>query len=117
MHLTHLSSTSARRRVRNRMKVRKSGRPRLSVSRSNKHILAQVIDDQAGKTVAAAYDLQVKNRKGLTKLEIAREVGKLVAERAVKAGITEVVFDRGSYVYHGRVKAIAEAARENGLQF
>ena len=95
-------------------------RPRLAVYRSLKHIYAQVIDDNAGRTVVAASTLD-KDLKGALKkgsdLEAAQAVGKLVAERALKAGVTNVVFDRGGYIYHGRVKALADAAREAGLNF
>lgn len=89
-------------------------RPRLSVFRSQKHISAQIIDDVAGCTLASAQDLRLEK---LPPLERAQQVGKLVAEAAKEAGVTTVVFDRGSYLYHGRVKALAEAAREAGLQF
>ncbi len=88
-------------------------RPRLSVHRSLKHISAQVIDDATGTTLASASDIKLKGKK----LEKAAAVGKLVAEAAQKKGVTTVVFDRGAYLYHGRVKAVAEAAREAGLQF
>lgn len=90
--------------------------PRLNVYRSNKNIYAQVIDDVAGVTLASASTLDKEVSKG-TKTEQAVVVGKLVAERAVAKGISEVVFDRGGYLYHGRVKALAESARENGLKF
>ena len=111
-----------RRRDRLRFQLRQKsvGRPRLSVFRSGKHIYAQVIDDSAGRTVVAASTLD-KDLKGALKkgsdLEAAQAVGKLVAERALKAGVTNVVFDRGGYIYHGRVKALADAAREAGLNF
>ena len=91
-------------------------RPRLNIFRSNKNIYAQVIDDVAGVTLASASTLDKEVSKG-TKTEQAVVVGKLVAERAVAKGISEVVFDRGGYLYHGRVKALADAARENGLKF
>ena len=108
------------RRVRHTLKRVANGRARLSVFRSSKHIYAQVIDDRDGKTVAAASSLD-KDLKGAlpkgTDLAAAQAVGKLVAERAVKAGIKDVVFDRGGYIYHGRVKALADAAREAGLNF
>ena len=111
-----------RRRVRLRFQLRRKsvGRPRLSVFRSGKHIYAQVIDDKAGRTVAAASSLEKVMREGLktgADRDAATAVGKLVAERALAAGIVEVVFDRGPYIYHGRVKALAEAAREGGLSF
>jgi large subunit ribosomal protein L18 len=111
-----------RRRLRLRYQLRQKsvGRPRLSVFRSGKNIYAQVIDDAAGRTVAAASTLdatlRTELRTGADKAA-ASAVGKLVAERALAAGIKEVVFDRGSYLYHGRVKALAEAAREGGLSF
>jgi large subunit ribosomal protein L18 len=97
-----------RERLRYQLRQKAGGRPRLSVFRSGKHIYAQVIDDAQGRTVAAASSLDTA---------AAAAVGKLVAERALAAGITAVVFDRGSYLYHGRVKALAEAAREGGLAF
>ena len=90
--------------------------PRLNVFRSNKNIYAQLIDDVAGVTLASASTLDKEVSKG-TKTEQAIVVGKLVAERAVAKGISEVVFDRGGYLYHGRVKALADSARENGLKF
>ena len=107
-------------RVRHTLKRKAHGRPRLSVFRSSKHIYAQVIDDDAGRTVVAASTLDKDLRGALKKgsdLEAAQAVGKLVAERALKAGVTNVVFDRGGYIYHGRVKALADAAREAGLNF
>ncbi|MCB1526931.1 MAG: 50S ribosomal protein L18 [Hyphomicrobiaceae bacterium] len=107
-------------RVRRALKARAAGRPRLSVHRSSKHIYAQVIDDVAGKTVAAASTLE-KDLKGNLKTgadaAAAAAVGKLLGERAVAAGVKEVIFDRGGYLYHGRVKALADAAREAGLDF
>ena len=111
-----------RRRARNRAALKRvsSGQPRLSVHRSSKHIYAQVIDDVAGVTVAAASTLEADFKKaGKTGCDTAAAsvIGKAVAERAVKAGIKTVVFDRGGYMYHGRVKALAEAAREAGLEF
>jgi large subunit ribosomal protein L18 len=108
------------RRVRHTLKQAASGRPRLSVFRSSKHIYAQVIDDGTGKTVASASTLDKDLKGALPKgsdQEAAKAVGKLVAERALKAGVTNVVFDRGGYIYHGRVKALADAAREAGLSF
>ncbi len=106
-----------RRAIRTRAKVRgTTERPRLSVFRSKAHIYAQVIDDEASKTLAAASDLVVE-AVGKKPVEIAALVGKAVADKAKAAGITAVVFDRGPYLYHGRVKAVAEAAREAGLQF
>jgi large subunit ribosomal protein L18 len=109
-----------RARVRRTLKARAAGRPRLSVHRSSKHIYAQIIDDAAGKTLVAASSLE-KDLRGTLKTgadkAAAAAIGKLVAERALKAGVTSVVFDRGGYLYHGRVKALADAAREGGLSF
>lgn len=109
-----------RSRVRYALKKKAGGRPRLSVFRSSKNIYAQVIDDVAGCTVAAASTLD-KDLRGNLKTgadaAAAAAVGKLVAERALAAGIKDVVFDRGAYMYHGRVKALADAAREGGLSF
>jgi len=102
-----------RRRVRTALKARASGRPRLSVHRSGRHIYAQIIDDAAGKTVAAASTLG----KAGANVSAAAEVGKTLADAARKAGVTAVVFDRGGYLFHGRVKALADAAREGGLEF
>jgi large subunit ribosomal protein L18 len=114
------SQLALRRRTRTRAKLRKVSkhRPRLSVFRSDRHIYVQVIDDVAGRTVAQAStkDKDFKGAKGCN-IEAATEVGKLVAERARAAGVSDVVFDRGSYIFHGRVKALAEAAREGGLNF
>ncbi len=107
-------------RVRRALRRVARGRPRLSVFRSSKNIYAQIIDDNKGKTIASASSLDKDLRKSLPKgcdVNAAAHVGKLVAERAVKAGIREVVFDRGGYLYHGRVKALADAAREGGLNF
>ena len=109
-----------RQRLRFQLRQKSGGRPRLSVFRSGKHIYAQIIDDVQGRTVAAASSLDKTLREGLktgTDKAAAAAVGKLVAERAVAAGIKEVVFDRGGYLYHGRVKALAEAAREGGVRF
>ena len=109
-----------RERLRYQLRQKSVGRPRLSVFRSGKHIYAQVIDDSAGRTLAAASTLDASLREGLrtgADRAAAGLVGKLVAERALAAGVTAVVFDRGSYIYHGRVKALAEAAREGGLSF
>jgi len=107
-----------RRRNRTALRSRGAGRPRLSIHRSGKHIYAQVIDDAAGKTVAAAstLDKDVRGKTGAN-IEAAQDVGKRVAEAAKAAGITQVVFDRGGFLYHGRVKALADAARESGLEF
>jgi large subunit ribosomal protein L18 len=113
--------TSRERRSRRHKRVRKhvfgtAERPRLVVFRSNRGIAAQLVDDQEGKTLAAASWLNVRKAKG-TKSEQATEVGKLLAQNAKKAGIESVVFDRGGYLYHGRVKALADAARQGGLSF
>ena len=110
------SKKDARRRVRYAIRKKVSGtpeRPRLAVFRSNSNIYAQVIDDNGGNTLAAATSITSKG----SKLEQAAEVGKLIAENANKAGISSVVFDRGGFLYHGRVKALAESAREAGLKF
>ena len=107
-----------RRRVRTALKARSAGKPRLSVHRSGKHIYAQVIDDAAGKTIAAASTLDKDVRKdGGATTDAAAKVGKALAERAKKAGVSTVVFDRGGFLFHGRVKALADAARESGLEF
>jgi large subunit ribosomal protein L18 len=107
-------------RVRRQIKAVANGRPRLSVHRSSKNIYAQIIDDVAGKTIAAASTLEA-DLKGALKTgadtAAAAAVGKLIAERASQAGIKDVVFDRGAFIYHGRIKALAEAAREGGLNF
>ncbi|WP_421839132.1 50S ribosomal protein L18 [Novosphingobium sp.] len=106
-----------RQRVRTALKARSGGRPRLSVHRSGRHIYAQIIDDAAGTTLAAASSL-VKGQKSVgATVDAAAQVGKDIAERAKAAGITTVVFDRGGFLFHGRVKALADAARENGLEF
>jgi large subunit ribosomal protein L18 len=108
------------RRTRSAIARNAVGRLRLSVFRSSKHIYAQVIDDAAGRTVASASSMDETLRKALktgADTEAAAAVGKLLAERAVAAGVKDVVFDRGGYLYHGRVKALADAAREGGLTF
>jgi large subunit ribosomal protein L18 len=109
-----------RSRLRYQLKLKSGGRPRLSVFRSGKHIYAQVIDDAQGRTLAAASTLEKELRESLrtgADRDAATVVGKRVAERALAAGVTAVVFDRGPYLYHGRVKALADAAREGGLSF
>jgi large subunit ribosomal protein L18 len=103
-------------RVRLRLKKVGNGRPRLSVFRSAKNIYAQVIDDARGVTLAHASTLEEKGAKGADK-DAAARVGALIAKRALDKGVTEVVFDRGGYIFHGRIKALAEAAREAGLSF
>ena len=106
-------------RVRRSIKKVANGRPRLSVFRSSKQIYAQIIDDAKGATVVAASTLEkdLRSLKTGADIEAAKAIGKLVAERAVAAGVKQVVFDRGAYMYHGRVKALADAAREGGLEF
>jgi large subunit ribosomal protein L18 len=108
------------RRTRHALRHAGGGRPRLSVFRSGKHIYAQVIDDKKGATLASASsldaDVKGKRKTGVDK-SAATEVGKLIAQRAIAAGVKEVVFDRGGYMYHGRVEALATAAREGGLSF
>lgn len=104
------------RRVRTRLKKLSNGRPRLSIFRSSKNIYAQVIDDLNGVTLAAASSLEGEKKRGSDK-DAAAKVGALVAQRALENGVKDVVFDRGGYIYHGRVKALADAAREAGLNF
>ncbi len=110
-------------KVKRRIRKKISGtpeRPRLSVFRSNKHIYAQIIDDEAGQTLVAASTRSkelVGQLEGKTKIEQAKLVGKLLAEKALKANVSQVVFDRNGYKYHGRVKALADGAREGGLKF
>ena len=117
------SNTSADRRkarVRRGVMAHSGGRPRLSVFRSSQQIYAQVIDDERGHTIAAASSLEKALRESMktgANIEAARRVGKELAERAKKAGVDKVVFDRGGYMYHGRVKALADGAREGGLDF
>jgi large subunit ribosomal protein L18 len=120
--MSRLSDRTARRTAAIRRKVRTAGRgrARLSVHRSGKHIYAQLIVDDKGETVASASSMEKPMREaGKTgaNIEAAKSVGKLIAERALAKGIKDVVFDRGGYLYHGRVKALAEAAREGGLNF
>jgi large subunit ribosomal protein L18 len=119
--LRKLNQTDRRkRRVRADIKRDAGGKPRLSVHRSSRHIYAQLIDDTQGRTLAAASSLE-KEMKGKLKTgadkAAAAEVGKLLAARAAGAGVSEIVFDRGAYKYHGRVKALADGAREGGLKF
>ncbi len=116
-----LSTTDRRKaRVRRTLKATANGRPRLSVFRSSKQIYAQIIDDERGVTLAAASSLD-KGLRGQLKtganVDAAKEVGRLVAQRATEAGVKQVIFDRSGYLYHGRVKALADAAREGGLDF
>jgi large subunit ribosomal protein L18 len=113
-------ATRRRARLRFQLRQKSHGRPRLSVFRSSKNIYAQVIDDAQGTTIAAASSLDASLKEALktgADKAAAAAVGKLIAERALAAGIKEVVFDRGSYLYHGRVQSLAEAAREGGLDF
>lgn len=107
-----------RQRVRTKLRAKGTTRARLSVHRSGRHIYAQVIDDAAGVTVCAASTLE-KDARAMTgaTVDAANTVGKTVAERAKAAGVTQVVFDRGGFLFHGRVKALAEGAREGGLEF
>ena len=114
------STERRKRRVRRTIAATAGGKPRLSVFRSSKQIYAQIIDDEQGRTLAAASTLEKPMREQLktgATVEAARIVGKEIAERAKKAGVAKVVFDRGGYMYHGRVKALADAAREGGLAF
>jgi len=106
-----------RRHKRVRAKVKGTSiRPRLSVFRSNKHIYTQLIDDEKGRTLVAASDLELKDKKG-KKTAIAYQVGELIAKKALEKKIKKVIFDRGGYKYHGQLKAVAEGAREGGLEF
>ena len=119
--MTKLNPTERRKaRVRRAIRAAANGRPRLSVHRTHKQIYAQIIDDEKGVTLVSASSLEA-DLKGSIKsganVAAAAAIGRVIAERAVKAGVTAVVFDRGAYIYHGRVKALAEAAREGGLDF
>jgi large subunit ribosomal protein L18 len=120
--MTKLSDKILRRqgRVRGTLREAAGERKRLTVFRSSKHIYAQVIDDDAGVTLASASSIEKTSREGAktgANVEAAKAVGKLIAQRAKEKGVKDVIFDRGSYLYHGRVKALAEAAREGGLNF
>ncbi len=106
-----------RRRVRTALKARAGGRPRLSVHRSGRHIYAQIIDDAAGKTLVSASTLTKGSKGPGANVDAAAKVGAELAAAAKKAGVTTVVFDRGGFLFHGRVKALADAAREGGLEF
>jgi large subunit ribosomal protein L18 len=117
-----MALTKRNKRLRIKMRVRSkvrgtAERPRLSVYRSNKQIYAQIIDDNSGRTLAAASSLKMDDAQSVAKVEQAAMVGKAIAEQAKNAGIETVVFDRNGYYYHGRVKSLAEAAREGGLKF
>jgi large subunit ribosomal protein L18 len=112
--------TRRKQRVRRALRAHAYGRPRLSVFRSSKQIYAQIIDDEKGMTLASASSLEKANRESLktgANIDAAKIVGKLIAERAIAKGLKSVVFDRGGYMYHGRVKALADGAREGGLEF
>jgi len=114
-----INRNEIRKRIHARIREKLSGtseRPRLNIYRSLNHIYAQVVDDQKGETLAAVSSLQLKLKTG-GNVAAAREIGKAVAEKAVSKGIKRVVFDRGGYLYHGRIKALADAAREAGLEF
>ena len=116
----HNQTERRRRRVRLDLRSKAGERPRLSVFRSSKQIYAQIIDDQKGVTVAAASSLEKESREAMKSgatVDAAKRIGEIIARRAVEAGVSEVVFDRGGYMYHGRVKALAEGAREGGLVF
>ncbi|WP_066072346.1 50S ribosomal protein L18 [Neobacillus soli] len=119
--ITKLDKNATRKKRHARVRAKLSGtsaRPRLNVFRSNKHIYAQVIDDINGVTLASASTLDKEfTLETSSNFEAAQKVGELVAKRAVEKGITSIVFDRGGYLYHGRIQALADAARENGLQF
>ena len=120
--MTKLSDRIMRRkgRVRGALRIAAGTRKRLSVHRSSKHIYAQVIDDNQGVTLVSASSIEKPQREGLktgASVDAAKAVGKLVAERAKEKGVKDVIFDRGAYLYHGRVKALADAARESGLSF
>ena len=120
MHKDNQSAARRKARVRRAIRARAYGKPRLSVFRSSKQIYAQIIDDEKGATLVAASSLD-KDQRGALKtgatVEAAKLIGKLIAERAAEKGIKDVVFDRGAYIYHGRVKALADGAREGGLNF
>jgi large subunit ribosomal protein L18 len=121
--MARLDSSEIRVRIHERIRKKVSGteaRPRLCVFRSNKHIYAQIVDDAKGSTLAAACSRDVEAKDGIKSggnIAAAKAVGKIVAKRAIDKGISAVLFDRGGYIYHGRVKALADAAREAGLKF
>ncbi|SDN78245.1 50S ribosomal protein L18 [Bacillus sp. OK048] len=119
--ITKLDKNASRKKRHARVRAKLSGtaaRPRLNIFRSNKHLYAQLIDDMSGTTLASASTMEKDlNLESTSNVEAAKLVGELVAKRAVEKGITAVVFDRGGYLYHGRVQALADAARANGLQF
>jgi len=119
--ITKLDKNASRKKRHARVRAKLNGtaaRPRLNVFRSNKHLYAQLIDDMSGVTLASASTMEKDlNLESTSNVDAAKLVGELVAKRAVEKGITAVVFDRGGYLYHGRIQALADAARENGLQF
>lgn len=118
--ITKLDKNKVRKKRHARVRTKIQGtaeRPRLNVYRSNKYIYAQIIDDVAGHTIVSASSLEKDFEGAANNIETATKVGEIIAKRAAEKNITNVVFDRGGYLYHGRVKALAEAARENGLQF
>ena len=120
MHKDNQAAARRKARVRRAIRARAYGKPRLSVHRSSKQIYAQIIDDEQGVTIVAASSIEKDKRSALktgATVEAAKVIGKLIAERAAAKGIKDVVFDRGAYIYHGRVKALAEGAREGGLNF
>ena len=117
-----MALTKSDRRTRIKRRIRKvmtgtAERPRLSVFRSNKEIYAQIIDDESGKTIVSISSLNVKEAHGVSKIDQANVVGKQIADKAKEAGVEGVVFDRNGYLYHGRIKALAEAVREGGIKF
>lgn len=117
--ITQTRRNEIRRRIHARIRQKLAGtteRPRLNVYRSLNHIYAQVIDDQKGVTLASASTLSAKQKTG-GNVAAAREIGKAIAEKAIEKGVKQVVFDRGGFLYHGRIRALAEAAREAGLEF
>lgn len=117
-----MSQSKLQRRIRIKKSIRKNilgtaEKPRLSVYRSNKQLYAQIVDDVAGKTLVSSGSLKIEEAQGIAKIEQAKKVGAALAAKALEAGITQVVFDRNGYLYHGRVKSFAESAREGGLKF
>jgi len=117
--ITQTKRNEIRKRIHSRIREKLSGtadRPRLNVFRSLNHIYAQVVDDQKGETIVSTSSLQLKLKSG-GNVAAAKEIGKAIAEKAKEKGVTKVVFDRGGFLYHGRVKALADAAREAGLEF
>ena len=115
-------SVKTLKRIRRHTKIRKDihgtkDRPRLCVFRSNQHIYAQLINDEAAKVLMSVSDKDLKAKKGEKKIDMAKEVGKLIAKKAIENKIEKVVFDRGGFIFHGRIKSLAEGAREGGLKF